>query len=942
MKRVKTFDLVIGFNTILIVLIAVVAFPITSFALIPPTPLPLSLVKGESMPVMEPNTQRIHVFMQGVNGTLMERYETEDGWHWFDHGLPPGTAVAAPPAAVAWAETGGTLRFSVFVPGLNGHLFERWYDGTLWHWLSHGVPPLQTTSAAVQPTPPPAFTSQLTMVTWLDNFQGRISVFAVSSDRRLFEYLYDPKQNEWTWRDHDRPSSELNTESPVLAFLFQTPIPGGFSTVIHVFLRSAFNFLVERTGGGADPINSWQWTTHIELHSFTGRLSGYAWTGATKSTMIAFPPSNKIDIFAQLYVYSGPSPGIYLGRYKFNGSAWTSSIYEGAPPLDSDPVAVPSVLPPSYSNVYVDDNPHLKVFAKLPGRYYEDVNVVAELDAETGRWFERPVPIEVGQESEPYRFALASSPTAITLRNGINTEIHVFANRTSGTLLEGIRSGDANGSIWSWNDRHGPDGIGLQASGVVRGRGCNDSASILRLLPAWLPVEPDDHIQTLEGVVLKSHISSEDAPFNHTFLTPKQQMGAHGLKVAHDWNIIVAPDVKYQDLMSDANFLNEGAAVEVEWETDYGNDFYLPPDAVPGMGDRIYMKGRWIYDCGHPPYRTEIHPPAALVVMRREPFVPRDYGLSDSSSGPVPATQAIVRLSHFGGPTYFWSPPCQVSGNLNLKDISFGDELEAYFNHQVDFADLKLSPDFWCYTEYVWGRGGHDEIGDVEFELPLPPKPSSEAQPAVFVGPNEINPQTQCEVVSITYNGNSNSFHARIPGCNTALESVYSTTFRVFAYWRSGEGPVGNPAAQSLNVCFTPEYLKPHGDWSEELTMLYVGANGHFVQARTDGKPACIPANLDEGQALVISAHGFECDFSCGQVPEDAFPRFEWSARGSIPRDFASEPDDLLGTILHVLPADAVSSLKTFRVCSQTNFQTDRSTSLTDCDYRVNFSVVSR
>jgi hypothetical protein len=80
--------------------------------------------------------------------------------------------------------------------------------------------------------------------------------------------------------------------------------------------------------------------------------------------------------------------------------------------------------------------------------------------------------------------------------------------------------------------------------------------------------------------------------------------------------------------------------MEVEWDSaslmDVGNeegfarDFGAVPEFVwPAVGDRVWVEGRWIFDCGHPStpaaaanskqyvkFSTEIHPPRALVTFR--------------------------------------------------------------------------------------------------------------------------------------------------------------------------------------------------------------------------------------------------------------------------------------------------------------------------------------
>lgn len=74
--------------------------------------------------------------------------------------------------------------------------------------------------------------------------------------------------------------------------------------------------------------------------------------------------------------------------------------------------------------------------------------------------------------------------------------------------------------------------------------------------------------------------------------------------------------------------------MEVEWDNaslmdeqeGFQRDWGAVPEFVwPGVGDRVWVAGRWIFDCGHPGvngtqsnvrFGTEIHPPRALVTFR--------------------------------------------------------------------------------------------------------------------------------------------------------------------------------------------------------------------------------------------------------------------------------------------------------------------------------------
>jgi hypothetical protein len=350
-----------------------------------------------------------------------------------------------------------------------------------------------------------------------------------------------------------------------------------------------------------------------------------------------------------------------------------------------------------------------------------------------------------------------------------------------------------------------------------------------------------------------------------------------------------------------------------------------------------------------------------LVVMRNEPFVPSDYGMADSKLGPVPATQAIVRLSHFGGTTRFTSPPCHIS--LPLSDPiglveqalifltgpgkaivkTFAEVLALPASIFVEGDLLAVSPQYWCYGEYVWERDGADPIGDVDFDLPLPTtKPSGTDHPSYLIADIASHPgsnSTQCgEAMTLIYNPSTNSYRIHIPACQTTLQAIYDTTFSIFAFWAAGSTPIGDPEAQSLSVCFRPQYLKAHGPSDEEDPRLYVAANGHFASEITDTTSTCVNTNLSAGQPLVVSAHGFECDVSCGeQVPLGRF---------------VEEPNDVLGQVLYAIPADEVLSgdnehivplPMSFSVCSQPVFGiSQRQAALTHCDYKLNFSIHPR
>ena len=147
--------------------------------------------------------------------------------------------------------------------------------------------------------------------------------------------------------------------------------------------------------------------------------------------------------------------------------------------------------------------------------------------------------------------------------------------------------------------------------------------------------------RTVEGVLLASHISGDDFPFEpwHTY---------------YDWNFIVQVDNQYRYLLSRPHLEPGAGGFECEWDSSA-----FPIWAWPQDGDRVWIVGRWIYDCGHPDahgHRTEIHPPKAVVSFRSG-----SARLPDNS-GPTRVTEAVVFIGRDGG---YWRQP------INDQDYAF-------------------------------------------------------------------------------------------------------------------------------------------------------------------------------------------------------------------------------------------------------------------------------
>src|SRR5450759_4917641 len=70
-----------------------------------------------------------------------------------------------------------------------------------------------------------------------------------------------------------------------------------------------------------------------------------------------------------------------------------------------------------------------------------------------------------------------------------------------------------------------------------------------------------------------------------------------------DWQIYVRPLAPFGNLTTE-----DQTYLEMEFEAYYAGYFFAGW-GWPIAGDLIFTNGRWIMDCGHEPYKAEIHPP---------------------------------------------------------------------------------------------------------------------------------------------------------------------------------------------------------------------------------------------------------------------------------------------------------------------------------------------
>jgi hypothetical protein len=134
--------------------------------------------------------------------------------------------------------------------------------------------------------------------------------------------------------------------------------------------------------------------------------------------------------------------------------------------------------------------------------------------------------------------------------------------------------------------------------------------------PEWVAIKNDYVITPLWAIVVDSHMAGMDNALLH-------QTWYDGAGLPSDWVTLSKPIHPYKSLLA------SNLDMEVEIEEQFGHYFFTGW-GYPQKGDLFFAAGRWIIDCGHPPFRSEIHPPFVTADLHTE--------------GNSPASQTIANI----------------------------------------------------------------------------------------------------------------------------------------------------------------------------------------------------------------------------------------------------------------------------------------------------------
>jgi len=130
-------------------------------------------------------------------------------------------------------------------------------------------------------------------------------------------------------------------------------------------------------------------------------------------------------------------------------------------------------------------------------------------------------------------------------------------------------------------------------------------------LTEWHKMLQTDYVASaIGGWVRASQQSCTDNPLTHDNISTNGS-GRCSIKdvFPSDWQIYVIPMAPFGDILT-----FDQTTLEIEFEEHYAQAFFAAFN-WPIAGDLIFSSGRWIMDCGHSPFKTEIHPPFLTAAM---------------------------------------------------------------------------------------------------------------------------------------------------------------------------------------------------------------------------------------------------------------------------------------------------------------------------------------
>jgi hypothetical protein len=259
---------------------------------------PLVIARG-NLGAIDSGGLRINLFVRGLEGRLWERYWNGSAWSWSDTGM----AVAGNPAAVVYGDRedvgADDLRMRVFVRGADGKLWERYWNGSAWSWLDAGK----------EVTEDPIVLAQGSLGS-TDESRIRLLLFVKGKDGKLWERYWNG--STWTWIDHGRGI----VGRPVALVHGNTAAVSSAGVRISLFVQGSDGKLWEHYWTGS----AWTWRD-------TGRAGDGEPVIVARGNLGAVDRANlRIHVFTRSLEYETTGHAhfhVKLWEHVWNGAGWS-------------------------------------------------------------------------------------------------------------------------------------------------------------------------------------------------------------------------------------------------------------------------------------------------------------------------------------------------------------------------------------------------------------------------------------------------------------------------------------------------------------------------------------------------------------------------------------------------------------------------------------------
>jgi hypothetical protein len=161
--------------------------------------------------VYQSSIDRLVCFVTGNDGHLYDKFWDGSRWVWEDQGTPPNGGVMGTSAVYQ----SSIDRLVCFVIGNDGHLYDKFWDGSQWVWEDQGLPNGAQANASI----PPSAVYQSS----IDRLVCFVTANVTSDINHLFDKFWDGSQ--WVWEDQGPlPSGAQFADASIPSPVYQSSI----------------------------------------------------------------------------------------------------------------------------------------------------------------------------------------------------------------------------------------------------------------------------------------------------------------------------------------------------------------------------------------------------------------------------------------------------------------------------------------------------------------------------------------------------------------------------------------------------------------------------------------------------------------------------------------------------------------------------------------------